>query len=206
MIPAIFANSQFNVFLRAGLEHLITQNDWPPSTRERAGATFCIAFTWERRTISSVFAWHHRFWMIGQTCMIAPLFGGTLIGIGASLLLYGTGRIFGISGVLGGLFTSRANDRGWRLGVILGLIVAGLILKLQYPAAFPSQSGPNDPLKYILSGFLVGFGTQLGSGCTSGHGICGVSRLSLRSIAATCTFMVTGIITVYVLRIFGGTP
>ena len=137
--------------------------------------------------------------------MLESLLGGVLIGTGASLLLYGTGRIFGVSGILGGFLGAKANDRGWRLGAILGLLAAGFVLKFWHPDALPIVVS-GSPQKYILSGLLVGFGTQLGSGCTSGHGICGISRLSPRSLTATLTFMMTGVATVYFLRVWGGFP
>ena len=137
--------------------------------------------------------------------MLAALLGGTLLGIAASLLLYGIGRVFGISAILASLFTQRPNDRGWRLGVVCGLVAAGFLLKLRYPAALPFNV-PGSLEKFIISGFLVGFGSQLGSGCTSGHGICGISRFSIRSITATVVFIVTGMITVYCVRVYGGTP
>lgn len=135
--------------------------------------------------------------------MGAGLLGGALIGLAAALLLLANGRVAGISGILGNLLRPAPGDVLWRAMFLLGLIGTGaLALRLQ-PAAFSAQERPL--LLVAAAGLLVGFGTRLGSGCTSGHGVCGVSRLSPRSIAATMTFMATGAATVYVARhLLGG--
>ncbi|MGB8599089.1 MAG: YeeE/YedE family protein [Burkholderiales bacterium] len=130
---------------------------------------------------------------------INALIGGALIGLSATLLLLFNGRIAGISGIFNGLINPPQTDKAWR-----GLFLAGLILGAG--AYVWSQSGgapvplalPNSLL--LVAGFLVGFGTRMGSGCTSGHGVCGLGRFSIRSLAATLTFMATGFIAVYVVR------
>ncbi|HET8936183.1 MAG TPA: YeeE/YedE thiosulfate transporter family protein [Polyangiales bacterium] len=118
--------------------------------------------------------------------------GGILIGIAASILLIGSGRIAGVSGILGGILVPTRGDRLWRWLFMLGLISAGGIASLCAPELIaPSPR----PLPLVISaGLLVGVGTRLGNGCTSGHGVCGISRLSLRSLVATAMFIATGII------------
>lgn len=131
---------------------------------------------------------------------LPALLGGILIGLSASLLLLSHGKIAGISGILGGLLSPGTEDRGYRLWFLAGLLAAGALLAVFYPAAFPS-SGPSAPLWLVaVAGLLVGYGTRLGSGCTSGHGVCGISRLSPRSLTATATFMGTGALAVFVAR------
>ena len=130
---------------------------------------------------------------------VSALIGGALIGLSAVLMLLGSGRIAGISGILGGALKGQGSERTWRLCFLSGLAFAAL----SYPALFgvpvviESQS---IPLFTALAGLLVGFGTRLGSGCTSGHGICGLARFSKRSFAATATFMLFGFATVFILR------
>ena len=121
------------------------------------------------------------------------LIGGALIGAAGSLLLLTHGRIAGISGVLGSLLPPSARDRGWRLAFMGGLLGAGLIGGLVSPTLI-GGSVRSLPL-VIVAGVLVGFGTRMGSGCTSGHGVCGLSRLSPRSLVAVVTFMITGAVT-----------
>ncbi|MDA3914694.1 YeeE/YedE thiosulfate transporter family protein [Oleiagrimonas sp.] len=129
---------------------------------------------------------------------IQSLSGGVLIGLSAVLLLATLGRIAGISGIAGGLVTG-AHDRAWRLAFVLGLVLAGGVLWL-----LTGRSGIGSPqvsLPWMLAaGLLVGVGTRLGSGCTSGHGVCGIARLSRVSVMATVVFMLTGILTVYMMR------
>jgi uncharacterized membrane protein YedE/YeeE len=129
---------------------------------------------------------------MASTWFIA-LFGGALIGLASMLLLLGNGRIAGISGIAGGLLQRATADRTWRLAFIGGLAATGLVAALGAPTAI----GP--PVRSIaavvVAGWLVGFGTRLGSGCTSGHGVCGLSRWSGRSLIAVATFMATGAIT-----------
>ena len=134
----------------------------------------------------------------------SALFGGTLIGISASALLLLNGRVAGISGILGGLVRSRApgGETSWRAMFIVGLLFGGLVLLLVRPASF--GAAPVSLPLAIVAGVFVGFGTRLGSGCTSGHGVCGLSRFSGRSLAATMTFMATGAIAAFVVQHVAG--
>jgi uncharacterized membrane protein YedE/YeeE len=121
------------------------------------------------------------------------LLGGALIGSGSALLLLTHGRIAGISGITGGLLQRATSDRAWRLAFLSGLVAAGAVAAAVVPAAI---GAPVRPLAAILvAGLLVGFGTRLGNGCTSGHGVCGLSRLSVRSLVAVVVFMATGAVT-----------
>ena len=130
--------------------------------------------------------------------LLAAAAGGVLIGASAVLLMYALGRIAGISGIVAGLLSRAAGgDRAWRLAFLLGLIAAGLLLK---PFASTTAIPPASPLLLAAAGLLVGVGSVLGGGCTSGHGVCGLGRRSLRSLAATTVFMSTGFITVFVAR------
>ena len=124
--------------------------------------------------------------------------GGLLIGIAVTLMLLGLGRVAGISGIVSGLLHIKAGDTRWRVAFVIGLISAPLVYRL-FSTLPESQLDASWPV-LLIAGLLVGFGTRLGSGCTSGHGVCGLSRLSLRSIAATLAFMAFGFITVYVVR------
>lgn len=135
---------------------------------------------------------------------IIPLVGGALIGLAASVLLLFSGRIAGISGMVGGAFVPAAKDRVERLLFLAGLIVSGLVVYQVRPASFPvSDAVQLTPA--LIAGLLVGFGTRLGNGCTSGHGVCGLSRFSYRSLIATMTFMLAAGITVFVVRhVLGG--
>jgi len=132
------------------------------------------------------------------------LAGGIVIGLSASLLLLGAGRVAGVSGITAGAFSSAPAERDWRLAFLAGLVAAGLGFAGFAPAAItPSPR----PLAWLaLAGLLVGIGTRLGSGCTSGHGVCGTSRLSPRSLVATGIFVATGMLTVALLRGLGATP
>lgn len=131
--------------------------------------------------------------------------GGALIGLSASLVLLVHGRVTGISGLFGGLFLPGHDARYFRVSFLCGLIVAGGVLSVVYPAAFASLASSWPMI--VVAGLLVGFGTRLGGGCTSGHGVCGLCRLSRRSLVATLTFMGTGMITVFVVRhLAGGSP
>jgi uncharacterized membrane protein YedE/YeeE len=130
---------------------------------------------------------------------IGGLLGGALIGLAAALLLAINGRIAGISGILGGLITSREPDqRFWRLACLLGLIAGPALYRLFY-GALPLQMQAGGAT-LLAAGLLVGFGTRLGSGCTSGHGVCGLARLSPRSLIATIIFIILGIATVYITK------
>lgn len=129
------------------------------------------------------------------------LLGGALIGLAVSFFLWGTGRVAGVSGIFYGALFPKKNDWRWRVAFLLGLINGGILLGEWRPESFGVPAVP--AWQVILAGVLVGFGTALGNGCTSGHGVCGLSRLSPRSIAATVTFIVTGIATVAILRFVG---
>lgn len=131
------------------------------------------------------------------------LVGGLIIGTAAAVLILFNGRIAGISGILGGLFSLPRADMAWRLtfliGLVAGPVVAGLLGK---PAVADIQANWNE---ILVAGFLVGIGTRYASGCTSGHGVCGISRGSIRSLVATLTFMAAGFLTVFVQRhLIGG--
>lgn len=127
------------------------------------------------------------------------LFGGGLIGVAVSLMLLLNGRVTGISGTIFGVLVPAKGDWHWRVSLLAGLVAGGFLLRAQGGSYFSSGGfGPILP----MAGFLVGFGTVLGSGCTSGHGVCGVSRLSPRSLVATAVFMVGGILTVALLKRF----
>ncbi|MEY3200500.1 MAG: hypothetical protein RIR70_50 [Pseudomonadota bacterium] len=125
--------------------------------------------------------------------------GGLLIGLASALLVLFLGRIAGISGIIGGfLGTARAGDRGWRIAFILGLMAAPGAYQL-FAALPPIEVAASTPL-LIVAGLLVGLGTRYGAGCTSGHGVCGLSRLSARSLVATLCFMASGFATMYLIR------
>ena len=128
--------------------------------------------------------------------------GGLLIGLSASMLLLGEGRIAGITGIFDGLLHPSGRDWRWRAAFVAGLLVMGTLASLFWPLAFASSLDRPLPL-LVLAGLLVGFGTRLGNGCTSGHGVCGLSRLSLRSLVAVLTFMGTAGLTVFLLRLSG---
>jgi len=136
---------------------------------------------------------------------LSGFLGGALIGLAAALLMLLTGRVAGISGIFGGLLTPNASDRGWRIAFIAGLIAAPLLASFFTSAAMPSPVMPVSMILIAVAGLLVGFGSRMGSGCTSGHGVCGIARLSARSLIATAIFMVTAIATVAVARhVIGG--
>lgn len=126
------------------------------------------------------------------------LAGGVLIGAAASGLLLGAGRIAGVSGIVAGVLRPRADDASWRLAFVGGLVTGGLVLRAVTPDAF---AGPMVTSWWVLvlAGLLVGAGARVGNGCTSGHGVCGLGRRSVRSLVATLTFMTTGAVTVYVV-------
>jgi uncharacterized membrane protein YedE/YeeE len=129
---------------------------------------------------------------------IASLLGGVLIGAAAALLLLATGRVAGISGIAAGLLSPGAGARTWR-GLFLGGLIVGAFVANRLGFGPLPEIAASWPL-ITIGGLLVGFGTRLGGGCTSGHGVCGLARLSSRSLAATATFMGAGIATVFVLR------
>lgn len=129
---------------------------------------------------------------------LASGIGGMLIGAASAVLLVFNGRIAGISGIAGGVFSSvPASERGWRTAFLIGLLLGGVLLSVVLPTALGAS--PVSMPAIVGAGLLVGFGTRLGSGCTSGHGICGLSRFSARSLVATITFMAAGGLTVFVV-------
>ena len=131
----------------------------------------------------------------------ASLGGGIVLGLAAAMFILLNGRVLGISGILGGLLSPRKGDIGWRLAFLLGMAAAPLVFSGLAPAGF--LAAPRIEAGYgliVLSGLLVGLGTRYGSGCTSGHGVCGLSRLSPRSLVATMTFMGAGFAIVFVVR------
>jgi len=136
---------------------------------------------------------------MGNFTPVSALIGGAFIGLSAVIMLAGNGRIAGISGILGGAISSRGDERRWRILFLAGLLIATLLYQFasSSPITIETQASPE---LLVIAGLLVGFGTRLGSGCTSGHGICGIARFSKRSFAATVTFMLFGFITVYVTR------
>jgi uncharacterized protein len=136
---------------------------------------------------------------------VASLIGGMLIGLSASLLLLCDGKIAGISGILGGILSPTRNDTLWRVMFVSGLLTGGVLLRLLSPQVFAMEISRSATI-LILAGLCVGFGVRLGNGCTSGHGVCGISRFSQRSMVATATFILTGVLTVFIVNhLFGGT-
>lgn len=136
---------------------------------------------------------------------IASFGGGLLIGLSAVLLMLGLGRIFGATGILSGLiFPENGAEAAWRAALVIGMVMApGLIFLAT--GSWPALDVPVSPAMIAVGGVIVGLGASLGSGCTSGHGVCGLSRLSLRSLVAVPTFMVTAAITVFLVRhVVGG--
>ena len=134
---------------------------------------------------------------------ISAAIGGAMIGLSAVWLMASAGRIAGISGILGGSLNAGQGDKLWRWTFLAGLIIAPLFVRLFSPELLEIEFPTTGPL-LILAAVLVGIGTQLGNGCTSGHGVCGNARLSIRSLLATLTFMTTGVLTVFILRSVGG--
>lgn len=126
------------------------------------------------------------------------LLGGILAGTASALFILNNGRIAGISGILGGLLSPRKDDIVWRIAFLLGLIAAPTVTFMFMPA--PVVTIEAETVTLLIAGILVGVGTRYGSGCTSGHGICGLSRLSPRSLIATLTFMAAGVVVVFVMR------
>lgn len=132
--------------------------------------------------------------------VVKPLVGGILIGTSASLMLFLNGRIAGISGILNGFLSSPKGEVAWRGAFLSGLIAGGIVLFVVNPDAF-SNVAERPVSVVLLAGFLVGFGTTMGGGCTSGHGVCGISRLSPRSIVATAVFILSGMLSVAAYRV-----
>ena len=130
---------------------------------------------------------------------IPSLLGGMILGVAAALYVILHGRILGISGIVSGLLRPKESDTAWRLSLVLGLITAPFLAALFF-GIFPIIEIDSSWTTIMIAGLLVGFGAQYGSGCTSGHGICGLSRLSPRSLLATLAFMGAGFITVFMIR------
>ncbi len=128
----------------------------------------------------------------------SSLAGGLLIGVAAAMFLLFNGRIAGISGILGGLLRPAAGDIGWRIAFVAGLLGAPVVYGIA--ARLPPVHVDASVTTLIVAGLLVGAGTRYGSGCTSGHGVCGLSRLSPRSMIATASFMLAGFVTVFIMR------
>jgi uncharacterized membrane protein YedE/YeeE len=135
------------------------------------------------------------------TWAMRGLAGGAIIGASASLLLFLSGRVAGISGIVGGILGGVGEERTWRALFVVGLLLGGVLAMLIAPDAF--AAAPPAIGVAIAAGALVGVGTKLGSGCTSGHGVCGLSRLSARSLVATVTFIATGALAVLAARALG---
>lgn len=129
---------------------------------------------------------------------LPSLAGGLLIGVATAMFLLFNGRIAGISGILGGLLRPMPGDIGWRMAFVLGLLGAPVVYG--FAAPLPSMHVDATMTTLVVAGLLVGVGTRYGSGCTSGHGVCGLSRLSLRSMVATASFMLAGFVTVFIVR------
>jgi len=126
--------------------------------------------------------------------------GGLLLGLASALFILINGRILGISGILGGLLAPRSGDIAWRLSFLCGMAVAPFAAAFLFPTAVAAPRIDAGYLTIAIAGLLVGFGTRYGSGCTSGHGVCGLSRLSPRSVVSTLTFMGAGFLIVYAVR------
>ena len=135
---------------------------------------------------------------------VPALIGGILIGLAATLLLIGSGRVAGVSGILGGLLVPMAGDRRWRALFFLGLISAGAVAAWLAPESIGRS--PRSLPMLAAAGLLVGVGTRIGNGCTSGHGVCGLSRLSPRSLVSTLTFIAVGMVTAYIVGSLRGSP
>lgn len=135
---------------------------------------------------------------------IASLIGGLLIGLSSAMLLAWSGRIAGISGIVGGSLVAPGPDAPWRVAFLSGLVAAGGLMMVVTPGSYANTLPTSVGLTGV-AGLLVGIGTRMGSGCTSGHGVCGIGRLSPRSVLATITFVATGAATVFVaLHVLGG--
>ncbi len=137
--------------------------------------------------------------MIENFTPLSGLVGGVLIGLAAAMLLLLNGRLSGISGIVGGMMAPKTSDVGWRAAFIVGLLLGPFIYILVTGGALLLEMQASVPV-LVVAGLLVGFGTRLGSGCTSGHGVCGIARLSKRSIVATAVFFVVAMLTVFLTR------
>jgi uncharacterized membrane protein YedE/YeeE len=159
-----------------------------------------LIFAGKQRTFGWLLSWAiSRGDVVANFTPVSAAIGGALIGLSAVLLMLLTGRVAGISGIFGGCLDFETNDKGWRLAFIAGLILAPLIASaIGYTMPLPQM--PASWGVIVAAGLLVGFGSRLGGGCTSGHGICGIARLSARSIAATAIFMLTAVVVVALTR------
>jgi uncharacterized protein len=137
--------------------------------------------------------------MVENFTPLSGLVGGVLIGLAAAMLLLLNGRLSGISGIVGGMMAPKTSDVGWRAAFIVGLLLGPFIYILVTGGALLLEMQASVPV-LVVAGLLVGFGTRLGSGCTSGHGVCGIARLSKRSIVATAVFFVVAMLTVFLTR------
>jgi uncharacterized membrane protein YedE/YeeE len=133
---------------------------------------------------------------------IQSLLGGALVGLSSFMVLFFQARVAGVSGILGSLFAPARGDVGWRVAFVVGMALTGAVLARVQPEFF--EHPVRSPWLLVVAGALVGFGTRLANGCTSGHAVCGLSRLSRRSIVATGTFMGTAALTVLVMQRIGG--
>ena len=133
--------------------------------------------------------------------ILMPLTGGIIIGIAASMMLLFNGKVAGVSGIFGGMLFQKGNERAWKLSFIAGLITGGILLNILNAEIFENTSG-RGLFIVTIAGLLVGIGTRVGGGCTSGHGVCGIGRLSGRSIVATVTFVFAGMVTVALVQSF----
>ena len=141
-----------------------------------------------------------------MSSFLGPLAGGALIGLSASILLVTSGRIAGISGIVGQLLEPKRGEVAWRATFLAGLLIGGLLVARLVPGSVVPRQGAGGLM--AVAGLLVGIGTQFGNGCTSGHGVCGLSRFSARSLVAVVTFMGTAAGTVFIMRhvLSGGAP
>lgn len=135
--------------------------------------------------------------------VIYPLLGGSLIGLAVTIMLLFNGRVTGISGIISSSLAKPSKSDFWRIAFLLGLIFGGAFVYFLQPTLFVNISN-RSPLTVAIAGLLVGYGTVMGSGCTSGHGICGLSRLSMRSMVATLTFMLFGFLSVQIFQFLTG--
>ncbi len=139
---------------------------------------------------------------MGFTIPWQSLFGGMLLGLSAALLMLFSGKVAGISGIIGGLLSRQKHETSWRVAFVIGMILSVYVVS---PLGFELPEIINNNIFLVaLAGLLVGLGTRLGNGCTSGHGIVGMGRFSKRSIIATCIFMTTAIIVVLIRNLLGG--
>jgi uncharacterized membrane protein YedE/YeeE len=134
-----------------------------------------------------------------ESAWINAIIGGAIIGIAASILLLTFGRVLGVSGIVGRIYELSKNDFAWRVMFLAGTMAGGYVAFKLWPENFQNIQADTGFLKLAGAGLLVGFGTKLGNGCTSGHGVCGIGRASPRGLAATCTFILFGILTVAIL-------